>query len=527
MRLSWAQIPPQDQDAALQVLADCALSGVEDPYVRRVALQITQHVPARDELGELNAIYDAVKFGTSAVPGLENGVRYVADPRIFDFYTQPRRLLQLCTEGACGEDCLPSETLVLKRGHHLTPIGDVKEGDYIAGDGTWVRVTKFWDKGVLPTIEIELNNGSVLRCTKGHKLFGVSPAKKGLTTQDRRDDAFEVRAGDVGVGDYLLTGSTLPAGVESMDVDRAWLLGVYVADGWCDNGGHEKLADFRASISGQNGCPKEAQKLRVKEICERLGWPTRWNRKYIAINSKEAAEWMGATGKRAIEKHFPSLNFDAQTVRAMLTGLAADAHQERTRDGRPSSQMFGTISPKLALQVRLMARMLGQSSHIRLVENHGGFGRHPIYRISVRPAADSGIQSQREFARVKAIREAKPTHVVDIEVEGHRFYLPETDLIVHNCDGQAALNAALAACIGFSSGVRMFKPQGAPSFEHVYAVVRENKTSPDPRKVIALDTTVPEGHLGWEPGPGTYKEIWLDDLFHHKQALEQSGRQAG
>jgi len=75
------------------------------PAVVKAARQITADCESRNDMCELEAIYDAVKTGTDAVPGLRRGVRYVSDPRDTDFFTAPATLLELCAEGACQEDC--------------------------------------------------------------------------------------------------------------------------------------------------------------------------------------------------------------------------------------------------------------------------------------------------------------------------------------------------------------------------------------------------------------------------------------
>lgn len=98
-------IDVKTQEAALRVIAKLIQTGGEDPYVRRVAKIITSSCDARDDLCELQSIYDAVKTGDSRVPGLENGVRYVSDPQSMDAFVGPSRLLKECREGACAEDC--------------------------------------------------------------------------------------------------------------------------------------------------------------------------------------------------------------------------------------------------------------------------------------------------------------------------------------------------------------------------------------------------------------------------------------
>lgn len=103
MRLSKYEV--RTQADALRKLAELVQQGSVDPYVRAVAIRLTSHLPNKDEAGEIEAIFNAVKYGDNRVPGLEKGVRYVADTRWADHFTHPKRLLQMCRDNLCAEDC--------------------------------------------------------------------------------------------------------------------------------------------------------------------------------------------------------------------------------------------------------------------------------------------------------------------------------------------------------------------------------------------------------------------------------------
>jgi hypothetical protein len=75
------------------------------PTVVRAAKRITMDCDARDDQCELEAIYNAVKFGDPRVKGLGKGVRYIADNFEVDYSTSPEALLKECEAGACAEDC--------------------------------------------------------------------------------------------------------------------------------------------------------------------------------------------------------------------------------------------------------------------------------------------------------------------------------------------------------------------------------------------------------------------------------------
>lgn len=77
-----------------------------------------------------------------------------------------------------------------------------------------------------------------------------------------------------------------------------------------------------------------------------------------------------------------------------------------------------------------------------------------------------------------------------------------------DCDGHAALIAALLGSIGWKVGLRAYGVPGR-GFSHVYAVVAFPKKPPC-TKVLGLDTTVPESSVGWEPPKGDVLTAWLE-----------------
>ena len=323
-------------------------------------------------------------------------------------------------------DCLPVTTLVLRDDYTVAAIGNLAPGDRIMGDGTFTTVTEHAITGEKAILAFDLNNGSVLRCSPEHRLFLLSDEEK--------------RAEDIKPGDLLKTpSSAFPTSVSPLNPtsltseDFAWLLGVYIADGWCETPRHPRF-----SISGKDGFKKEEQKKRVQALMSAAGVNTRWHERYIAVNDRLLAEYMSTCGRHAPEKHLPSLFVTTTQARSLLEGLAADASVAVS-----GTITHGTTSEILALQIRLLYRMLGQSTHIKRWDNHGGLGTHPIYRITVRKVDDpEHSNSRRCSARVVGIREEEPELCCDITTDTGRFYLPESDLVVHNCEDLACYRVA-------------------------------------------------------------------------------------
>lgn len=324
-------------------------------------------------------------------------------------------------------DCLPVSSLILRDDYTVDALGNVVPGERIMGDGHLTTVTEQALTGEKPILAFELNNGSILRCSPEHRVF--------------MKDGEEKRSENIKVGDLLRTPTTpFPDFSKSFDypgnlspVDFAWLLGVYVADGWSDLPRHPRFA-----ISGKDGCKKEEQKRRVQSLMEKIGANTRWHERYIAVNDRPMAEFMKKCGGHAPEKHLPSLCMNQEQVRSVVSGLAADASIASS-----GTITHGTTSEVLALQLRILYRMLNQSVHIKRWDEHGGLGTHPMYRVTVRQVDDENHpNSRRNSVRVVAIHEEESEMCCDITTDTGRFYLPEADVIVHNCEDLACYRVA-------------------------------------------------------------------------------------
>jgi hypothetical protein len=329
-------------------------------------------------------------------------------------------------------DCLPLSTLVLRSDYTVAPIGSLVPGDVIMGDGAWTRVLDHAITGKKSILAFELDNGCVFRCSPEHRVF--------------KNDGTEIRAEKIRVGERLLTPrSEFPTSPEPQydtrlsPEDFAWLLGVFVADGWTDFPRHPSF-QISDRDPRKDGLPrakrdKTGQKLRVKAIADALGLGSRWREKYISVSDKDLTRVFASCGNRAPSKHLPHLHFSKEQVKALLHGLAADAYTASS-----GTLVYGTTSESLAIQIRILYRMLGQSVHIRRWDKHGGLGSNPIYRINVRRSNEDGGKTnwlKRNSAKVIGIREEEKEMCADITTDTGRFWLPESDLVVHNCEDLA------------------------------------------------------------------------------------------
>lgn len=475
-------------DERLKLIQQRVWDGVNDPRIRKLALQITRQCGRDDGACEAQRVFDYVKAN----------VRYTGDigpvlnPKTgkveaIDLYQKPWVTLEYG-----GGDCLPLETLVLRDDFEMVSIAELTPGDRIMADGVWTTVQDRWFTGEKPVLALDLSNGCTLRCTPEHRIF--------RNVAGRME---EIRAAEARVGDDLVTAEWLPTAEtpalvwpevarEMAADDLAWLLGVYVADGWTEA--------YRFAISGRDGKPKEDQKRRVQALMEAAGVATRWHEKYLAVNDASLAQFFAACGGRAWLKRVPSIACTSTAeVEALLSGLAADAD---VRNG-----VFGTTSGTLALQLRVLHRMLGRSVHMRRVDDHGGFGEHPIWRVTPR-AADPARRDQ-QFARVRAIRDGGLALCGDLTTDRGKFWLPESDTIVHNCDDHVGVIASLLTVIGHTVRLRVSASSRFGDWEHIYPVTLLPKHAP--KLARAVDTTLPwNAKLGSEARYGKARDYLVE-----------------
>jgi hypothetical protein len=366
-------------------------------------------------------------LGPPIPPLYASGVRYAEDTAGREDWRDVYVILQ---RGA--GDCLPVSTLVMRDDFTTIPMLALKPGDRIMGKDGWTEVREHAVTGEKDILAFDLSNGCTLRCSPEHRVF-----------VDVDGEVVEKRAKDVAIGDDLVMAnavplaSSTPATGSKLDAlgaeQRAWLLGAYVADGWTSD-------TYRSSISGRDGKPKEQQKRDVESMLKAIDVKTRWHERYIAINDSSIAGYFATCGGHAPQKRVPSLAIATEAeVRALIEGLAADAGM--TNSG---SRVFSTTSPELALQLRVLHRMLGLSVSIRRLDEHGGLGTHPIYRVIPRTRTREGYAPRRDqhFARVRSIADGGTELCCDITTDTGSFWLPESDVLVHNCDNLVAWRCA-------------------------------------------------------------------------------------
>jgi len=434
--------------------------------LRLLAEDIVGQIGSKDYVSEILAVYYWVI----------GHVRYANDPRTIELVRSPREVLtrlkanvsRLRSGWRPSLDCLPEDTLLLKKGFEFCRLADLQAGDQIWGLDRWSTVEATIYKGVLPVDAIRLNNGSTFFATADHQAYvEICPKHTDRCACSAAERTrTRMRIGALQKGMVLTQPRRLPFGSQEMERDRAYVEGLYISDGW------SQKTSF--CISGKDGFPKQKQKQEVAEICARFGIQTKNYEKFLYVADKEWTLRMQRMGSHAPEKHALSIDLGEGAAAGLLRGIMADSGANAHGSGRT----FTSTSHLLTLQTRMLHKMFGVNCSERYIPHHGGLGKNPIWRLGVRGARDFALKQ----LRIKAIdRAVADVPVYDLQTDDHYVYLPQADVTVSNCDDIVALLVALFMIIGREVRILTvaFKNafyNGKRQFQHVYVQVREPRT---------------------------------------------------
>jgi hypothetical protein len=315
-------------------------------------------------------------------------VPYVADPVMGEFIATPEQTLCLDDGGLCivGGDCFPEGTLLLRDDHEFVPIEQIKEGDRIWGRDKWSEVTQKWAKGDLPVDAVEMSNGSTMHLTADHHVYVGACAHGPRCEQVQCKDPYK----------------------RVVSFDRR----VRVSD---LREGDTLLQPTRIAFGTNEVDP---DRMYVEALALSDGWTL-----------------------KALE----TIHLTEVGAEAALRGLMADS----TKNTTVSTRTYSTTSRKMMIQVRVLHRMFGKMTGVKMLtpEQHGGAGRHPLWRVGQREKDKLNL-----FVRTieRAVRKVP---CWDIETDDHYVYLPEHDVTVSNCDDASTTLIAAMLCIGIPAMV--------------------------------------------------------------------------
>lgn len=464
-------VPYRGTDHTVKAMIDLARGdrGERSIKVRRHAEQIITGIRPKDYASEAIAV--CRWWG--------NAGRYTRDPVHIEMLRDPERLIDDAEAGKLALDCFPEGTLLLRDDFTFVPVEHIRVGDRIWGRDKWSEVQATASKGALACDAVRLNNGNWLRLTPDHKVYVADCPRHKLENRERACSCpmeqrvvRRITVAELEPQMVLVQPDRIAFGRGTMDPDRALIEGLYLSDGWCqEHGGF--------FISGQDGCPKEEQKREVAAACARLEIQTTWHRKSIYIADSEWRRRLETMGTHAPQKRALSIDLSEGAAAPLLRGIMADSGKNTCANAK--SKTLTTTSRMLMLQTRILLRMFGIGAAYSYIENHGGLGLNPIYRLSTRERTDG---KQTKLLRVKEIvREATVERCYDITTDDHYVYLPECDVTVSNCDEFAT--AIGTSCLVLGLPIQFvtvgFQPRmpGQPKV-HTHVFVRAQ----DPRTKI-------------------------------------------
>lgn len=442
--------------------------------------------PPRDDECEIVRIWNFVV----------RNFRYVYDPAAIDTFASGKMSLD-----AGGGDCFPVDTLVLRDDGRMVPISTIQVGDRVHDGQTFVDVLKTWDRGLKDIVHIGLNNGATLALSDQHKVLrvprgdytnpntgkvlrGKSPGKLG-TEQ-------ECRVEELVLGDDLLQPREFGGGSVELSPDDAYLVGAYLAEG-CKYGKKRDSegAWKRDYVSMAGVANSKMLRERVMAILQARGVHFLEYERELRFNLSDVPVLAELDlGTTALDKHLPHLDWGPQTVVNIVAAMEQGDGGVATNG---ANVVYSTVSAELALQYRVLKRMLGQSTHTKSLKEHGGFGDNAIHRVTVRVS-----DKQRPWAQIQSLAFASEQGAcVDIMTSSGRVYLPESDVVVRQCDDAQILFTALLKAIGFTMRARVIATSDEPNnWVHIYPLVGLPKDNP--KRWLPLDCTVTKFRPGDE-----------------------------
>lgn len=324
-----------------------------------------------------------------------------------------------------GGDSVPgNEPTLIKRDSvvQILPIEDVVVGDMVWSHDGWTRVNRVIKKPNRKNLYTVATKSGVVHVTEDHSLV--------------RDTMEEIRPEDVEINDELLHNDIASADVSTMDFDekRAWLLGLFAAEGSCgiyqcesgskvswainntDTSILEHAQDIMREAYGiqtkiDNVMESSAtQKLRLHNNCDNAS---------VVLGFRKML-YDGA------EKRVPTeiLNANDAAKKAFIAGYhTGDGHI--SHDSKEFDEMW-TKHKHLASGVVLLLRQLGYPVTLSVRTEQSD----EYYRIRVVSYHIGSATCVRKIVPYSYDGE----YVYDLETANHHFHSGIGSMIVHNTD---------------------------------------------------------------------------------------------
>jgi len=360
-----------------------------------------------------------------------------SNEHIFDFV---RGQLLPCVKRLHGRlivnGCVTGDTLITNKNGELMEIDSFGKGningqtplnEYIYGLGGYHNASHYHINGFSKTIKIETNQGFILEGTPNHMI----KVKKG---EWKYKNHIWKRLDELTLKDEAII--QMPVGVfgkEEIDLEKAYLLGLYTAEGSIE------LKSHRITITNSE----------FKEICPKVGnWISKDNGLHNRLCSKELVDefvTFGLKHETAHEKTIPSGLFKCseKVIKNYLSGLFDG-------DGTVTDAVsLYSTSKKLLQQVQQLLLKFGVISSINLSSKAGrfskkcGYSKYDCFQLNIyKESTDNfkkiGFRLKRKQDKLNQMNNgnlervyencfpSKIKSIEDSEANTYDFVIPET-----------------------------------------------------------------------------------------------------
>lgn len=363
-------------------------------------------------------------------------------------------------------------------------------------------VVAWHDKGVKDVYEVKLSDGTSFRCTGNHNLFFLRKTMNNASALDMGPlAAIDARRRLVQSQPRIPRAKEIPAlGSVARPVDLLWLEGLWVAEGWKDEG-HVAVA---------NKDPKITE--RVLSVLNNHGishgvTPRKDGVSTVRIHTSAFKEHLrSGFGDDSFSKRFPEgyLSLPKEQATVLIDGYAAgDAYIPTHGQWKGLARLIhNTSSGVLASQLLFIHHLMGRPLSPYLQSRHGGSGNRPIWRLTeyIRDKAQS--RSKEALANVlgptiRSVTPVGPSETCDITVLDNGNFVTDQGIILKNCDEASSLIATLLAAAAIMPRFRfggLWANEGGKricAWHHVWVQARLDDGWHD------LDVTEEQSKFGW------------------------------
>jgi hypothetical protein len=300
--------------------------------------------------------------------------------------------------------------------------------------------------------------------------------------------------------------TSLPKDVSRLDDDLLWVVGHYIAEGDRGLNISSSLGDKVSLILASHGiehsryvCKRVEGKLMANGNKKGKGpaYESNYTRVYMKKSSKTNVWFrniLSQCGSKASDKHLPSWAFSLSKNRlnALLDGYYdgdgwyPNANQKRSGGAKSSLKTTvrrcNTKSETLAFDLRLAHYILGRPVLVHFSNppsnKYGG-----MWTVGESKGSRFNYEIARGISRIgiKSIEYLQEDDVWDISVEDtSNFILPDSGVIVHNCDDAATIINQVMDYCGHNIYYLLIsqkpdKADGVHPLHHILAVVKSGK----------------------------------------------------